>query len=317
MERHEIEAFLTLAEELHFRRTAERLGLGQGRVSQTVKKLEQRLGVPLFERTSRRVALTAAGQRLCDEPAPAHRQIQEAVARAIAVGKGITGTLRVGFSSQWAGDAVLEAAQAFQARNADCAVAVQEVQLTDPFGPLRQAELDVQLTEFPVAEPDLTAGPVVFSEPRGLLVPARHPFARRGSVSLEDLARTPMVVVSGDIPPYWLDHHYPHRTPAGRPITHGVTAVYWAEVLSLVAAGRGVSPAALRAAEYHSRPGIVFVPFSDAPTIDYGLVWPRTGYTARVRAFAGTLCRAQGIGVPGAPIGAQIDLDTARRLPDR
>lgn len=43
MERHEIEAFLVLAEELHFRRTAERLGLAQGRVSQTIKKLEGRL----------------------------------------------------------------------------------------------------------------------------------------------------------------------------------------------------------------------------------------------------------------------------------
>jgi DNA-binding transcriptional LysR family regulator len=291
MERDEIEVFLTLAEELHFRRTSERLGLAHGRVSQIVKKLEGRLGVPLFERTSRRVALTPAGQWLREDLAPAHRQIEEAVARAIAYGKGVTGMLHVGFSSQWAGDAVLAAADTFRKRYPDCAVRIQEVQLTDPFGPLRTGKLDVQLTEFPMTEPDLVAGPVIFSEPRSLIVPARHPFARRVSVGLEDLARTRLVTVSGDIPQYWLDHHYPRRTPEGRPIPHGATATYWLEVLSLVAAGRGVSPAALRAARYHGRPGLVFIPFRDAAPIEYGLIWPRNGYTARVRAFVETVSR--------------------------
>ncbi|KAB2385974.1 LysR family transcriptional regulator [Actinomadura montaniterrae] len=291
MERHEIETFLMLAEELHFRRTAERLGLAQGRVSQTIKKLERRLGVVLFERTSRHVALTSVGERLRDDLAPAYRQIQEAEARAKATGKGITGMLRVGFSAPWVADLLLQAAEEFTSRYPDCAVRTQEVQLTDPFGPLRAGELDLQLTEFPVAEPDLVTGPVVFSEPRGLMVPARHPFARRATVDVEELARVPMVAMSGAIPQYWLDHHYPGRTPQGRPIERAATAVYWAEVLSLVATGRGVSSVALRAEKYHARPGIVFVPFSDAPPIEYGLVWPRNGRTARVRAFCDTVMR--------------------------
>lgn len=291
LERHEIETFLTLAEELHFRRTTERLGLAQGRVSQTIKKLERRLGGPLFERTSRHVALTPMGERLRDDLAPAYRQIQDAEARAIATGKGITGILRVGFSGQWVSDLLLQAAEAFTGRYPDCAVRTQEVQLTDPFGPLRAGELDLQLTEFPAAEPDLVTGPVIFSEPRALMVPARHPFARRATVSVEDLARVPLVAVSGAIPQYWLDHHYPARTPQERPIERLTTAVYWAEVLSLVATGRGVSTAALRAEKYHARPGIVFVPFSDAPPIEYGLIWPRNGQTARVRAFCDTVVR--------------------------
>ncbi|MER7789700.1 LysR family transcriptional regulator [Streptomyces sp. NPDC097640] len=289
MERHEIEAFLVLAEELHFRRTGERLGLAHGRVSQTIRRLEHRLGVTLFERTSRHVALTPAGRQFRDDLAPAYRRIQEAVARAVASGKGVTGTLRVGFSSQWAADLLIKATDVFRARYPDCAVQIQEVQLSDPFGPLRANAFDPQLTEFPVAEPDLVAGPVLFSEPRALIMPAQHPFARRESVGLEDLARTPLVSVSGDIPQYWIDYHYPRQTPGGRPIAHGATAVYWMEELSLVAAGRGVSPTALRAAQYHSRPGIVFVPFRDAPPIEYGLVWPRNGVTARVRSFIETV----------------------------
>ena len=61
LERHEIEAFVTLAEELHFGRTAERLHVSTARVSQAIKRMELRVGVPLFERTSRRVELTEAG----------------------------------------------------------------------------------------------------------------------------------------------------------------------------------------------------------------------------------------------------------------
>lgn len=67
MERRDIEIFLTLAEELHFGRTAERLGVSGARVSQTVKQLERRFGVVLFRRTSRHVELTPVGSALRDD----------------------------------------------------------------------------------------------------------------------------------------------------------------------------------------------------------------------------------------------------------
>src|SRR5688572_12964992 len=71
LDRHELEAFLTLAEELHFGRAAERLHLSTSRVSQTIAKLERRIGLPLFHRTSRRVEMTDLGRRLHDEIRPA------------------------------------------------------------------------------------------------------------------------------------------------------------------------------------------------------------------------------------------------------
>ncbi|XVU28328.1 LysR family transcriptional regulator [Actinoplanes sp. CA-054009] len=292
MERYEIEAFLTLAEELHFRRTSERLGLAQGRVSQTIKQLERRIGAPLFERTSRRVGLTPLGRRLRDDLAPAYRQVETAYARAVAYAKGVDGVLKVGFSSQWVADLVLAAGRLLGTRYPGCSVEVHEVPLNDPLSALRAGELDVQLTEFPVAEPDLTTGPVIFSEPAALLVSPRHPLARRDSVSMDDLASTTMVAIAGKIPPSWIDHIYPRETPAGRPIPHGPTAPGFPEVQSLVAAGAGVSIAALRARDYHARPGIVYVPIADAPPIEYGLIWPADRRTARVGAFA-EACMAQ------------------------
>jgi len=165
-EKHELEAFLVLAEELHFGRTAERLRRSQARVSQTIKKLERRIGAPLFERTSRRVALTPLGARLRDDLRPLYEGMDDAVARAVAAARGVDGVLRVGFL----GSGALTAAilSTFRARHPGCQVRMRETHFADPLGPLRSGEVDVLITRLPVDEPDLTVGPVVLSEPRVL-----------------------------------------------------------------------------------------------------------------------------------------------------
>ncbi|MEU8528769.1 MULTISPECIES: LysR family transcriptional regulator [Streptomyces] len=291
LERIELEAFLTLAEELHFGRTAERLGVTTGRISQTVKKLERRVGTPLFDRTSRSVHLTDVGRRLYEDLRPARELIDTALARAAAAARGPATTLRVGFSTPWGGERVARAAEAFRRHDAaaDCAIDIQEVQLDGAFRPLLEGELDLQLAAFPVREPGLTTGPVLWSEPRVLLVPAGHPLATRTAVSLEDLADVPLVTASGPHPAYWLDAHFPRRTPSGRPIPRGPVAASWQEVLSHVGAGRGVATGAARGAEYHPRPGVVYVPFDDAPPLAYGLVWRTAADGAELRAFVRTV----------------------------
>ncbi|GAA4228420.1 DNA-binding transcriptional LysR family regulator [Streptosporangium album] len=298
LERLELEAFLALAEELHFGRTAERLHVSTGRISQTIKKLERQVGAPLFERTSRRVTLTAIGRQLHEDLRQAHQQLEAGLARAVNAAVGIHGTLRAGYSAPWNGNLMIKAADAFHSRHPDCDVHIQEVQLHDPLGPLRAGALDLQLTEFPIDEPDITTGPVIAHEPRALIVSADHPLARRDSVCLEDLAHSPLVTITGTIPPYWLEEHYPLHTPAGRPITRGPGATYWQELLSLVATGKGISPICARAAHYYSRPDLAFIPFSDAPLIVYGLLWPSDRENARVRAFVKTLSEIAGMPPP-------------------
>lgn len=164
MERREIETFLTVAEELHFTRAAERLRVSTARVSQTIKQLERRVGVPLFERTSRRVVLTPVGRRLYEDLRPAYQQIQTGIERAVRAGREVRGLLRVGFVGAAAGQFVLDAARVFQARYPECDVQIRENQVTDAFGPLRADEIDMLLTTLPVGEPDLSTGPVLFRE---------------------------------------------------------------------------------------------------------------------------------------------------------
>jgi len=286
LERHEIDSFLVLAEELHFGRTAERLRLSQARVSQIIGKLERKIGAPLFERTSRRVSLTPLGARLHAELEPLVRRMDAAVKRAIAEAKGVEGLLRVGFLGSGAGELTQKIMDTFRSRHPGCEIRMRETHFADPLGPLRDGEVDVLLTRLPVEEPDLTVGPVVLAEPRVLAVPARHPFARRRSVRLEDLARGTVFGVTGPAPRYWWDFHVPPKTPSGRPIPRGQSVATFQELLALIAAGQGISPVAASVERYYARPDITFIPIEDAPPTEVAVVWRTAGATARVRAFA-------------------------------
>ncbi|MFD3530661.1 LysR substrate-binding domain-containing protein [Streptomyces sp. NPDC058664] len=285
LERHELETFLTLAEELHFGRTGERLGVSTGRVSQTVKKLEHRVGTPLFARTSRSVRLTPVGRRLYEDLLPAHRQLRAAVERAIEAGRGLHGRLRTGFGTPWGGELLAAAADTFLARHPGCEITLHEVPLDGGVRPLQDGELDIQLTAFPVREPDLTTGPVVLHDDRVLLLPAAHPLAARSSLCLDDLGDLPLITTGGANSSRWLDHHHPRRAPSGAPLARGPVASTWQEVLSHVSAGRGAAPGAALGARYHPRPGVAYVPLRDSPPLAYGLVWPTAADSALLRAF--------------------------------
>lgn len=292
MERREIEIFLTLAEELHFGRTAERLHVSGALVSQTIKKLERRIGAPLFERTSRRVALTPIGRQLDDDLRPAHGRIQEGIGKAIAAGRGVHGLLDVGFMSAAAGQLVLDIADTFHTQHPDCEVKLRETSLIDFLGPLRRGEVDIALLQFPIDEPDLTTGVALFSDPAMLAVSSHNPLAGQESVCLEDLAHDPVLFVAGP-PDYWVDYHYPPATPGGTPIERRSDFPGFLETLTYVAANKGVAVVGAQVTRYYPRPGITCLPIRDAPAFDYGLVWRTAGQTSRVRDFARAAAGAQ------------------------
>jgi DNA-binding transcriptional LysR family regulator len=82
VELRDIEIFLVLAEELHFRRTAVRVRVSPARVSRSIKQQERRIGGVLFERTSRSVRLTPLGRQLRDDLHPVHHGLHESIERA-------------------------------------------------------------------------------------------------------------------------------------------------------------------------------------------------------------------------------------------
>src|SRR3990170_1600135 len=96
VELRELRVFPALADELHFGRTAERLGLTQSRVSQSLRGLEHKLGGRLFHRTSRRVSLTVAGESFREDIGAAYGELIDALRRAHSTNHHVSGAVRLG-----------------------------------------------------------------------------------------------------------------------------------------------------------------------------------------------------------------------------
>jgi DNA-binding transcriptional LysR family regulator len=308
VELREIRVFLTLCEELHFGRTAERLRISQTRVSQTIQELEAKIGAPLFERTSRHVALTGGGARLHEEVVPAYEQMTGVLRRAHAASGEITGTLRVGqLTAPSGGPRLLRIVEAFSARHPACEVEVSSASLEDPFGDLRRGEMDLMASWLPLEQPDLVVGPVLFSEQRVLLVSRDHPLAGLSEVSLEDLAdyRVPrMPRIPNELHEVW----FPSRTPSGRVIPSVELHLRGQDVGHLaarIARREFVHPTVPSTARYLADPSLVCVPINGLPPLRSGLVWRRGSKDPRVVEFARVAAEAVGAETDRAVAGAR------------
>ena len=279
MERREIEIFLTLAEELHFGRTAQRLLVSQARVSQTIARLERQFGVALFERTSRRVALTPVGAALYADVRAGHDRIERGVAAAIAAGRGITGVLTVGLEAPAVAELAAAVFTRFRKHNPGVEIVFRETGFTDPLDLLRTGEVDVAVTNAPVDEAGFEEGPVLHTEPAVLAVARGHRLATRTAVTLDDLDGEVVFRAGRRAAPYRRDPEPP--TPA--------TLL---DLMARVAAGEGVCPLAAHAADYFARPTLAMVPFAaGSPPVRWVLCWRTGARTARVAALAAATIR--------------------------
>ncbi|MFJ1765395.1 LysR family transcriptional regulator [Amycolatopsis sp. NPDC088138] len=178
LETRELAYFVAVAEELHFGRAAERLGIAAPPLSRAIARLERRLGVRLFDRTSRRVSLTDAGRVFLADSRAALAAVDRAARRA-----GRSSRLTVAVRSGTAAGVLAELVEAFARAHP-----VELLFTTDQVGAVRGGAADVALL---CASNDL-AGFVttdVAEELPVALVPVSHPFAARPAVSIADLRR--------------------------------------------------------------------------------------------------------------------------------
>jgi DNA-binding transcriptional LysR family regulator len=320
IELREIRVFLALAEELHFGRTAERLGLTQSRVSQTLRALESSLGGRLLDRTSRRVALTPAGERLRADLDPAYKKLLGVLARSSHANRAMAGAVRLGVTYAGAvGPPLLRVIDLFETRHPDCKVEIVELPYRDRHAPLRRGEVDLMVTRLPCDLPDVTVGPVVSRESRFLAVARDHPLAARESLLLEDLAEQHVLDVT-DLGPKELrdlaSAYVPEKTPSGRPIRRlRVRAHDFSDLVILIARGRIVQPTVASATTRFAHPNVVCIPLTDMPLSSTALAWRRRASDPRVRAFV-EIAR-EVLGRParaGLPRGQSID-DSRVRSP--
>ncbi len=191
VELRQLRYFVTLAEELHFGRAAEREHIVQSALSQQVQRLERELGVRLLERSTHSVSLTAAGALFLVEA----RQILAHVDRAAAAARravGTASTLRVGIIDA-SYDSMPQILHEVQARYPDLVIHQVEASVPGQYQQLAEGRLDVGIGRAALAPPGI-ASLLFRHDPLGVLVPTGHRFAGLDAIPVAVLAEEPLLL---------------------------------------------------------------------------------------------------------------------------
>jgi DNA-binding transcriptional LysR family regulator len=263
--------FVTVAEELHFHRAAERLHIAQPSLSHQIRQLERQLGVSLLIRTSRRVELTDAGRALLEEGSALLAQAQAAVNATRRAGSE---DLTIGFYGSAATTLLPELVREWADQHPGAALSLREM-LLNQFDDLTSGGLDIAFTRLLPDQlgPDI-AIEILARQPRLLALAANHPLSRRDSLSFQDLREEAFItnpISKGRSPDRWLAEQQRHGLP-GRV---GSEASSVQEILTLVAAGRGVSLVPAAVAANHARPDVAYLPVVDAEPAVLSVAWRR------------------------------------------
>lgn len=194
MELRQLEAFVAVATELHFGRAADRLGIGQPTLSDLVRRLERELGAPLLVRTTRKVAVTGAGQELLGRAKVILDEVAAAAAAVRRTAAGDTGTVRVSITPPVAPVLAPHLRDAAREHLPDVAIEVKRMWLPNLTQAIAEGTTDVAITCARLPDAPGSVNAVFCSEP--LLVGLRpdHHLAAEPEVALQDLARYRLAV---------------------------------------------------------------------------------------------------------------------------
>ena len=273
--------FVAVAEERHFGRAAQRLHVTTPPLSQRIRELEEDLGLRLFERTSRRVVLTPAGERLLVEA----RDVLRAMDRFDAVGAELAtaaiAPLGVGYCHGSEGG-VMRAVGALLAEQPDAAVRPDALTSLTILDRLREGTLAVGIVRAPVGEPERIASvPLARVPVDHVAVPSVSPLAAKPVVDVRDLDGEHVFVVDRRDAPTAHDEIEAYCTSFGaRPVWVNHAAVQVERVLDLVAVGSGIGWLNSWQVDREPQSGVVIKPLQPVALYDEFRVAWRVGDTA-------------------------------------
>ncbi|PXA80041.1 LysR family transcriptional regulator [Caulobacter sp. D4A] len=281
--------FTAVAETLHFGRAAERLGMTQPPLSQSIMALEKTLGAPLFVRSKRSVRLSPLGEAWLPDVLAALAAVDELPTTARRLRDGQTGLLSLSFVStadySVLPDLVSRYSRAYPDVEIRLVEATSDVQIPAIVAGERHAGIIIPPSDRALPEP--LAYQRLVSEPLVAAAPAA--WIESGRLTVEDgvlvpeaIVDAPLILFPRTVAPAFHDLVTGYFARLGRPAHIVQEAIQMQTIISLVSAGLGVAlvPASLRNL---ARAGVAYVEVSDPPTLETGLAWRRDDDTPTLR----------------------------------
>jgi DNA-binding transcriptional LysR family regulator len=281
----QLEAFLAVAEELHFGRAAERLSVSAPWMSHTVRDLERALRVELLSRTTRTVQVTPAGQVFAGLASQILTELSSAIKTVHSMSATPRETLKLGYTIGAGLEVVPTLLRTYAAREPDAGIETEEFDFTDPSAGLRDNLVNAAVVRPPLGLPGLVSVELA-TERRVACLPDDHPLAARESLSISDVLPEPIIAAPGSPGPwrnYWILTDY-RSGPAPVVAEAGTLDAE----MHLVSRGVGLSITSEAVGVWYKRPGVTFVPILDLTPCSVSLAWwPQdTGLVAGLAAVA-------------------------------
>jgi DNA-binding transcriptional LysR family regulator len=273
MELRHLRYFVAVAEELHFRRAAERLHIAQPAVSEQIRKLEAELGVQLFVRGQRSVSLTAAGTAMLEEARRALHQADLAQRAARHADERTHRRLRLGYLPDALPPAVPWLLRRLAATAPDLSVSLETGAARRLLEDVRDGRLDVAVVCLPAPVSGLRTLPIAH-EGTVAAVPFHHPCAAEPELALAGLQRTRLVQLARSVNPAFYDGVLAACRSAGiAPSLLEIAQPAIEQVLLAVASGAGIALLPASAESRFATPGVRFLPLAaPAPRFQVALV---------------------------------------------
>lgn len=280
MELRHLRYFMTVAEELHFGRAAERLHVSQPPLSQQIRQLEAELGVELFQRNQRHVQLTRAGERYYHEVRVVFERLERASRLARDVADGQSGSLAVGFVASATYALLPLVYRRYRQEYPHVKLSLTELATAEQVVALRAGEIQLGIARPPIDDPTLQVE-ILAQEPLMLVLPSAHPLATQDAIALPSLASQEFVLFPRRPRPGWIDVVRRACEAAGFSPIVAQEVQELSSAVTLVAAGIGVAivPASAQAL---SLPGVVYKGFTAPSPTTHLLAIRRADETERV-----------------------------------
>jgi DNA-binding transcriptional LysR family regulator len=284
MELRHLRYFVTLAEELHFGRAAEKLHIAQPPLSQQIRQLEAELGFELFHRTKRNVQLTEAGQVFLIQVQQIFQQLQQAIQLGQQTSRGEVGKLVIGFVSSATYNILPKILKDYRNHVPGVSLELHELTTDQQLEWLREGRIDIGFIRPPVEE-NKFSWEIVFQESLMVALPETHQLGNKSYLSLASLVNEAFILFPRKLAPGLYDLIISLCQQAEFSPNVAQEAIQMQTIVSLVAAEMGVAivPASLQNLQ---RTGVIYKNIAEStPKVAIAMIWRSHETSPTVQKF--------------------------------